>query len=84
MVSTVSASSELRPERRPELVKSLFEQISSVDLGWDQTLNKEVWPTIPVNYWSVVPAAPAADGSTRLMLRGAVLVRIRALKKKAK
>ncbi len=32
---------------------------------------------IPSNYWSVQPAPPDADGDAQLLLRGAVLVRVR-------
>ncbi len=76
MMSVVS-SRALRSNRKPELVRSLFEQVLHADLSWDASLAKGSWPTIPVQYWSVLPAPPAADGTTQLVVRGAVLVRVR-------
>jgi len=75
-MSTVS-SLALRRNRRPELVRSLFEHVSNLDLSWDATLAKGSWPTIPVQYWPVLPAPPGEEGATQLVVRGAVLVRVR-------
>jgi ABC-type bacteriocin/lantibiotic exporter with double-glycine peptidase domain len=77
MMQVVAASAKFRRERKGELIHSLFARVRDTDLSWNATLAKQVWPTIPPQYWSVLPAPPTPDGSNQLLLRGAVLVRAR-------
>jgi ABC-type bacteriocin/lantibiotic exporter with double-glycine peptidase domain len=77
MMQVVPARKRLRRERISELIRSLFMRIHETDLSWNATLANQLWPTIPPQYWSVLPAPPAPDGSERLLLRGAVLVRVK-------
>jgi ATP-binding cassette subfamily B protein len=77
MMHAIAPREEFRGRRRAELIQSLFARVRAADLSWEETFAKQLWPTVPPQYWSVLPAPAAPDGSSRLLLRGAVLVRVK-------
>lgn len=82
MMRAVAAQDKFPGERTAKLIQSLFTRVREVDLSWSATLERQAWPTLPPQYWSVLPAPAAPDGSAQLMLRGAVLVRVKGQRRK--
>jgi ATP-binding cassette subfamily B protein len=68
-------SKRCRPNCR--LLESFFEQIRSTEFAWEGKSEIGTWSICPPEYWPVFPAPPSADGDEQLLLRGAVLVRVR-------
>src|SRR6266436_3858173 len=70
MTASIARCGGLRGgEETERVLEHLFEQSRK-----EQLLEEQV---IPSDYWPVLPASAAADGEERLLLRGAVLVRVR-------
>jgi ABC-type bacteriocin/lantibiotic exporter with double-glycine peptidase domain len=84
MVGTMTRSTKLKGERTFDLLDSLVRQARGTNLAWEKTLAQQNWPTVPVQYWSVLPAPSREDGVQQLLLRGAVLVRVRGHRGEAK
>jgi predicted double-glycine peptidase len=75
MVGTMTRSMKFQSHRKFHLLESLIHQAHNTNLAWETTLAQQNWPTLPAQYWNVLPAPSRADGVAQLLLRGAVLVR---------